>query len=76
MPFGYYYDNVTDHTSVFGATTPDQIEQIVAQQGNNTIIYVLTNDITAANPEGDTVNWLNENTEVVGQYTNIYTFIS
>ncbi len=76
MPFGYYYNNVSDHTEVFGAVTPQDIETIIERRGNNSIYYVVTNDITAANPEGDTFNWLTQNTQYIGQYTNIHTFIS
>lgn len=76
MPFGYYYDNVTDRTEVFGAVTPQDIEEIIAKRGNNTIYYVITPDISAANPEGDTFNWLSQNTQFLGQYTNIHTAIS
>lgn len=76
MPFGYYYDNVSDHTTVYGAVTPGDIEQILLHRQNNTIYYVVTNDITAANPEGDTINWLSGNTQFLGQYMSIYTFTS
>lgn len=76
MPFGYYYDNVSDHTTVYGAVTPGDIEKILGQKQNNTVYYVVTNDLTAANPEGDTITWLDKNTQYLGQYMNIYTFMS
>lgn len=76
LPFNYYYKKATDRTEVFGAVTPQDIEGIISKRGNNSVYYVVTNDITAANPEGDTYNWLNKNAQYLGQYTNIYTFIS
>ncbi|MGV8128697.1 MAG: glycosyltransferase family 39 protein [Methanolinea sp.] len=76
LPFKYYYNRAADRTEVFGAVTPQDIEGIISKRGNNSVYYVVTNDITAANPEGETYNWLNKNAQYLGQYTNIYTFIS
>ncbi len=76
LPFNYYYKNSTDGTIQFGATNSKELETILQMKANNSIYYIVTADITAANPEGDAFKWLQENARFAGSYTNIYTFIS
>jgi len=76
LPFNYYYNNSTDQTIQFGATNSKELETILQMKTNNSIYYIVTADINAANPEGDALKWLQENAKFAGSYTNIYTYIS
>ncbi|MCX6696785.1 MAG: glycosyl transferase, partial [Methanoregula sp.] len=72
QPFSYYYDNATDRTILTGANTGIELEKIYQQKGNNSIFYVVTGDISAANPNGDALAWLNEKSKLETQHTGIY----
>jgi 4-amino-4-deoxy-L-arabinose transferase-like glycosyltransferase len=76
QPFNYYYSNSTDGTFEFGAYTAEELDAINAQKGNNSAYFVVTGDITAANPNGDAVAWLKEHTKAVGQQPGIYLLVS
>jgi len=75
-PFSYYYDNSTDGTLQFGANSAVDLERISSSRMNNSAYYVMTGDISAANPEGDAVEWLEKNANYQGRYGNIYIFTS
>jgi hypothetical protein len=72
QPFSYYYNNATDRTIQTDAYTGKDLENIYKQKGNNSIFYVVTGDITAANPNGDALAWLNEKSKLETQHTGIY----
>ena len=72
QPFSYYYDNATDRTIQTGAYTGKELDNIYQQKGNNSIFYVVTGDISAANPNGDALAWLNEKSKLETQHTGIY----
>lgn len=76
QPFNYYYSNVSDQTVEFGAYTAKDLDAINAAKGNNSAYFIVTGDISAANPNGDTVAWLKEFTKPLGQNTGIYLFVS
>ncbi|MDP2796469.1 MAG: glycosyltransferase family 39 protein [Methanoregula sp.] len=76
QPLNYYYANASDQTFEFGANTGKQLEAINAGKGNNTAFFIVTGDISAANPNGDAIAWLNEYTKPIGQNTGIYLFVS
>jgi mannosyltransferase len=76
QPLDYYYSNITDRTLEFPAYTAADLTTIAAQQQNNTLFYVVTGDISAANPEGDAMAWLEKNTKSLGQDTGIYLLTS
>jgi len=76
LPLNYYYSNVSDKTVEFGADTGKELEVIYGGKGNNTVYYIVTGDISAANPNGDAIAWLNKNTKPLGQNTGIYLFVS
>ena len=48
------------------AYTAADLKAINAQKNNNTLFFVVTGDISAANPEGDAVAWLEKNTQISG----------
>jgi 4-amino-4-deoxy-L-arabinose transferase-like glycosyltransferase len=76
MPFDYYYSNATDGTTELGAASVSELEAITGMKGEHRIFYIVTPDITAANPEGDVTRWIQEKAAFAGDYTNIYVFIS
>ncbi|MBP2134358.1 4-amino-4-deoxy-L-arabinose transferase-like glycosyltransferase [Methanomicrobium sp. W14] len=76
QPLDYYYDNATDKTIEVLAQSSDRLDEIENERGNSTAYYVMTWDITAADPEGDAIKWLKNNTKQLGQYMGIYVFES
>jgi 4-amino-4-deoxy-L-arabinose transferase-like glycosyltransferase len=76
QPFDYYYTNRSFGTIEFGATTAKDLDAINGQKANNTIYYIVTSDIYSANPAGDALAWLKNNTKPVGQDTGIALFVS
>ncbi|MDO9325304.1 MAG: glycosyltransferase family 39 protein [Methanoregula sp.] len=76
QPLNYYYSNASDKTFEFSANTGQQLEAINAGKGNNSAFFIVTNDISAANPDGDAIAWLEANTKSLGQNTGIYLFVS
>jgi hypothetical protein len=66
VPLDYYYSSAKGNTREYGATTAADLENISSESGNSTIYYVVTSDISAADPNGDAVMWLKNNTRLVG----------
>jgi hypothetical protein len=75
QPLDYYYSNTSDQTIEHSAYTAADLQAINAQKNNNTLFFVVTDDISAANPEGDAIMWLDENTQVIGSYQGANTYI-
>jgi hypothetical protein len=73
MPLGHYYLSFFDNTSLVGAMTSDDLERInnASYAVNGTKFYVITNDIVAADPSGETLRWLHSNTMVVRDYGTV-----
>ena len=76
LPLDYYYSNASDKTVELNANSGKELEIINAGKGNNTVHYIVTGDISAVNPEGDAIAWLNTHTKSLGQNTGIYLFVS
>ena len=77
QPFDYfYYSNATDKTFEYGASSGRDLEAAYARKGNSTQYFIMTPDITAANPNGDAVAWLREHTQFAGQNNGIYIFVA
>ena len=76
QPLDYYYSNTSDHTIELPAYTAVDLKAIQAQKNNNTIFFVVTGDISSANPEGDATAWLEQNTKSMGQNTGIFLLMS
>jgi Predicted membrane protein len=75
-PLDYYYSSSKDNTRESGATTGKDLEKVYTGRGNSTVFFVVTSDISAADPNGDAVLWLKNNTKFAGQDTGIYLFTS
>ncbi|MGA2917738.1 MAG: glycosyltransferase family 39 protein [Methanoregula sp.] len=71
QPFNYYYSNSSDQTFEYTADTAADLGGIAARKTNNTIYYVITGDIMSANPNGDAIAWLNNNTRPYGPESTI-----
>jgi hypothetical protein len=76
QPLDYYFSSAQSNTREYGATTSQDLEKIYSQKGNNTMYFVVTDDISAADPTGDAVAWIKNNTRLLGQDTGIYIFTS
>jgi mannosyltransferase len=76
QPLDYYYSNTSDQTIELSAYTAADLKAINAQKNNNTLFFVVTGDISAANPKGDAIAWLEQNTKSLGQKTGIYLMTS
>lgn len=76
MPLTYYYSSETDHTRLYPANTIAELENIYQMKGNNSIYYIITPDISAVNPSGEVVAWMQANTQYAGERTGIYIFFS
>ncbi len=76
QPLDYYYSNTSDQTLEFSAYTAGDLKAIVPEKNNHTVFFVVTGDISAANPEGDALAWLEENTRSLGERTGIYLMTS
>ena len=72
QPLDYYYSNATDRTIEYPADTADDLKAISALRNNNTLFIVVTGDIRAADPGGQALAWLEQNTKSRGQTTGIY----
>jgi uncharacterized membrane protein len=75
QPLDYYYYNSTDNTQEYYLYNVSDINQVIANKRNATVYFVVTPDIMATNPNGEVVQWLNQNTNSLGQYVGIYTFV-
>lgn len=69
-PLKFYYDY--SGTQREGASSAETLENINSKYEGVRIWYVVTWDIRAANPEGDALNWLGQNTQMVNQITGVY----
>ena len=76
QPFDYYYSNSSGQTFEYGASTADQLAAIASSGANNTVYYVVTGDISSADPSGNAVKWLEEHTKGVEATPGIYLFTS
>lgn len=76
QPFSYYYSNVTDKTIQNGGYTGVELDSFYKTRGNGTMYLVVTGDISAANPQGDALAWMNEHTKIIDQRTGIYLLVA
>jgi hypothetical protein len=72
LPLTFYYNNQTDVTILRGADSVSELQSITSDRR---ILYVVTGDINAQDPSGNSLRWLQENTKPVAQHTGIYLFV-
>jgi len=73
-PFNYYYNSSMDNTTQFGASNIRELEEAVQKNKGKRIYFILTRDISASEPSGESINWLEQNSSFIGEYTGIYLF--
>jgi uncharacterized membrane protein len=73
QPLYYYYDNSSDGTFREGVGYSEG-ELTSYVKGKQRIWFLVTWDISAANPNGSAVSWLQKNAFFVRQISNIYIF--
>jgi hypothetical protein len=71
LPFDYYYHSQSRKVTEFQADTVDKLEQIRSSSENNSIYYVVTDNIYALNSKRDMLNWLKKNTKLISSYNEI-----
>lgn len=75
QPLNYYYSNSTDGTIEYFASTETGLISARSEQTKNAY-YIVTGDILSANPNGDALRWIQNNTKQVYQNNNILVFKS
>jgi len=71
FPLDFYYNSSTDRTIEKGVMSVDELDPI-RQANNQSVYYILTPDIYAADPEGKCVTWLNQNSKRIRDYGNVW----
>jgi mannosyltransferase len=75
-PLDYYYNSTTDGTREIGASGVTGLEQIYTMENDRKIFYVVTGDIYAADPTGESLQWLKGHARTMEAYPGIYLLIS
>ncbi len=74
QPFEYYYTNATEGTFRYGAQSAEELASFGALNTSQKIFYIVTGDISSADPSGGSVAWLQEHTKGVEPTPGIYLF--
>jgi mannosyltransferase len=74
QPLDYYYSSLKDNTTEVHAYTAKDLDAVMSSRGNNRVVYIMTPDIAAANPNGEVVKWIQKNTKSLGQNGNIQVY--
>jgi uncharacterized membrane protein len=70
IPFEYYYNNTTYETIEYGVLSAADLDKIKSEHPGR-IWYVMTGDIRAADPDGDTLAWMEKNTRAFANYNGV-----
>ena len=71
-PLAYYYEDSGDATIRAVGYTGLELDSLVEQAGSNSLYFILTSDITAADPKNVTLSWLRENAKVLTIIGGVY----
>jgi len=74
QPLNYYYNSSRDNTIQIGASGVKELEDLKDEHSGARIFIIMTADILAVEPSGQSVEWLKQNATFIGQYTGIYLF--
>jgi len=74
QPLVYYYSNSSDNTILATGYSNDVSSVSSLCKQYQRCWFLVTWDITAANPDGSLLKWLDNNTSFVNQVTGIYIF--
>ena len=72
QPFDYYYSNKTDGTMELRADSAADLESLRTHKGNAAMYLLVTADITSADPSGEALSWIENNTRLVSRDTGVY----
>jgi len=70
-PFDIYYNNKSDGTYEFGVQNESEILPLLPRLKNNQAYFVVTRHINAVDPDGSTIQWLDNNTQHIGTTRDI-----
>lgn len=73
-PFNYYYNPLIDNTTQAGASNIKELEKTIHDNQDKRIFIIVTRDILAADPSGDSITWLKKNSQFLTEYTGIYLY--
>jgi tetratricopeptide (TPR) repeat protein len=65
VPLDYYYNNTSDGTVEYGASTADELERLRSLGKTVRIFFASTDDISAKDPSGRASRWLQNQTSAV-----------
>jgi len=74
QPFSYYYSNTTEETFRYGAQSAEELASFGELNTTQRVYYIVTGDISSADPSGGSVAWLQEHTKGVEATPGIYLF--
>jgi len=74
QPFNYYYSNASEGTFRYGAQSAEELASFAALNTRQKIFYIVTSDISSADPSGGSIAWLQEHTNGVEPTPGIYLF--
>ncbi|MGC9436290.1 MAG: glycosyltransferase family 39 protein, partial [Methanomicrobiales archaeon] len=74
QPLDYYYNNATEGTLQESASTAAAYSQLLERYPDRNVYFIVTGDIMAADPSGGAIDWLQTNSQFIGQHTGIYVF--
>jgi 4-amino-4-deoxy-L-arabinose transferase-like glycosyltransferase len=71
LPLDIYYSNKSDGTYEFGVQDESEIKPLLLKLKNNQAYFVVTQHIKKADPDGSTIQWVNNNTQRIGMSEEI-----
>jgi hypothetical protein len=74
QPFDYYYTNASYGTFEYGASTAEETASISPTKANSKVFYIVTGDISSADPSGGTIAWLQQYAKGIEATPGIYVF--
>ncbi len=74
-PFDFYYDNVTDKTRELGLSRADDLISVMSEKEKGKIFIAFTDDLNAADPSGQAIQWMNDNAQFAGNQRGVYVFV-
>lgn len=75
-PLRYYYDNSTYGTRVISPSeySAKGMNDVTERLKNNSVLFIMTWDINAADHSGSVLKWLGANTNIATSFNGIYIF--
>jgi uncharacterized membrane protein len=74
-PFDFYYDNVTDGTREIGLSSAEGLHSLLTQKQEEKIFIAFTDDLNAADPSGEAIQWMKEHAQFAGNQRGVYVFV-